>query len=301
MNEKIRQFFNYIQYEKRLSNHTVLAYTNDINQFQIYLKAEFQIDNILETQFQMLRSWIVHLIDLQDSVSTINRKISCLKSFFKFCLKNNWVAVNPTAKLTRPKMPKRIPKQVEFTKLMDLKDFLQEQSKDNQYNTYRDYSMFMTFYSCGLRRSELIELKWSDIDFTKKELKILGKGNKERFVPLHSEMAVILKRYQELLLQQSFEKKAEPALVFLTDSGEKMYPNFVYRKIKSYLNKVTTQTGLSPHSLRHSFATHLLNEGAELNAVKELLGHSSLAATQVYTSSSIERLKKIHEKFHPKL
>lgn len=301
MNEKIRQFFNYIQYEKRLSNHTVLAYTNDINQFQIYLKAEFQIDNILETQFQMLRSWIVHLIDLQDSVSTINRKISCLKSFFKFCLKNNWVAVNPTAKLTRPKMPKRIPKQVEFTKLMDLKDFLQEQSKDNQYDTYRDYSMFMTFYSCGLRRSELIELKWSDIDFTKKELKILGKGNKERFVPLHSEMAVILKRYQELLLQQSFEKKAEPALVFLTDSGEKMYPNFVYRKIKTYLNKVTTQTGLSPHSLRHSFATHLLNEGAELNAVKELLGHSSLAATQVYTSSSIERLKKIHENFHPKL
>jgi integrase/recombinase XerC len=301
MNEKIRQFFNYIQYEKRLSNHTVLAYTNDINQFQIYLKAEFQIDNILETQFQMLRSWIVHLIDLQDSVSTINRKISCLKSFFKFCLKNNWVAVNPTAKLTRPKMPKRIPKQVEFTKLMDLKDFLQEQSSDNQYDTYRDYSMFMTFYSCGLRRSELIELKWSDIDFTKKELKILGKGNKERFVPLHSEMAVILKRYQELLLQQSFEKKAEPALVFLTDSGEKMYPNFVYRKIKTYLNKVTTQTGLSPHSLRHSFATHLLNEGAELNAVKELLGHSSLAATQVYTSSSIERLKKIHENFHPKL
>jgi integrase/recombinase XerC len=301
MNEKIRQFFNYIQYEKRLSNHTVLAYTNDINQFQIYLKAEFQIDNILETQFQMLRSWIVHLIDLQDSVSTINRKISCLKSFFKFCLKNNWVAVNPTAKLTRPKMPKRIPKQVEFTKLMDLKDFLQEQSKDNQYNTYRDYSMFMTFYSCGLRRSELIELKWSDIDFTKKELKILGKGNKERFVPLHSEMAVILKRYQELLLQQSFEIKTEPSLVYLTDSGEKMYPNFVYRKIKTYLNKVTTQTGLSPHSLRHSFATHLLNEGAELNAVKELLGHSSLAATQVYTSSSIERLKKIHEKFHPKL
>jgi integrase/recombinase XerC len=301
MNEKIRQFFNYIQYEKRLSNHTVLAYTNDINQFQIYLKAEFQIDNILETQFQMLRSWIVHLIDLQDSVSTINRKISCLKSFFKFCLKNNWVAVNPTAKLTRPKMPKRIPKQVEFTKLMDLKDFLQEQSKDNQYDTYRDYSMFMTFYSCGLRRSELIELKWSDIDFTKKELKILGKGNKERFVPLHSEMAVILKRYQELLLQQSFEIKTEPSLVYLTDSGEKMYPNFVYRKIKTYLNKVTTQTGLSPHSLRHSFATHLLNEGAELNAVKELLGHSSLAATQVYTSSSIERLKKIHEKFHPKL
>jgi integrase/recombinase XerC len=249
----------------------------------------------------MLRSWIVHLIDLQDSVSTINRKISCLKSFFKFCLKNNWVAVNPTAKLTRPKMPKRIPKQVEFTKLMDLKDFLQEQSSDNQYDTYRDYSMFMTFYSCGLRRSELIELKWSDIDFTKKELKILGKGNKERFVPLHSEMAVILKRYQELLLQQSFEIKTEPSLVYLTDSGEKMYPNFVYRKIKTYLNKVTTQTGLSPHSLRHSFATHLLNEGAELNAVKELLGHSSLAATQVYTSSSIERLKKIHEKFHPKL
>jgi len=301
MNEKIRQFFNYIQYEKRLSIHTVLAYTNDLNQFQSYLKSEFEIDNILDTQFQMLRSWIVYLIDMKDSVSTINRKISCLKSFFKFCLKNNWVEVNPTAKLTRPKMPKRIPKQVEFTKLMDLKDFLQEQSTDNQYDTYRDYSMFMTFYSCGLRRSELIELKWSDIDFTKKELKILGKGNKERFVPLHSEMAVILKRYQELLLQQSFEKKAEPALVFLTDSGEKMYPNFVYRKIKNYLNKVTTQTGLSPHSLRHSFATHLLNEGAELNAVKELLGHSSLAATQVYTSSSIERLKKIHENFHPKI
>jgi integrase/recombinase XerC len=301
MNEKIRQFFNYIQYEKRLSIHTVLAYTNDLNQFQSYLKSEFEIDNILDTQFQMLRSWIVYLIDMKDSVSTINRKISCLKSFFKFCLKNNWVEVNPTAKLTRPKMPKRIPKQVEFTKLMDLKDFLQEQSTDNQYDTYRDYSMFMTFYSCGLRRSELIELKWYDIDFTKKELKILGKGNKERFIPLHSEMAVILKRYQELLLQQSFEKKAEPALVFLTDSGEKMYPNFVYRKIKNYLNKVTTQTGLSPHSLRHSFATHLLNEGAELNAVKELLGHSSLAATQVYTSSSIERLKKIHENFHPKI
>lgn len=300
MNEKIRQFFNYIQYEKRLSNHTVLAYTNDLNQFQIYLKSEFQIDNILETQFQMLRSWIVHLIDLQDSVSTINRKISCLKSFFKFCLKNNWVEINPTAKLTRPKMPKRIPKQVEYTKLMDLKDFLYEQSLNLQYETYRDYAMFMTFYSCGLRRSELIELKWSDIDFAKNELKILGKGNKERFVPLHSEMTVILKKYQEII-ENSFDNKSDYTTVFLTDIGDKMYPNFVYRKIKSYLNKVTTQTGMSPHSLRHSFATHLLNEGAELNAVKELLGHSSLAATQVYTSSSIERLKKIHENFHPKL
>jgi integrase/recombinase XerC len=301
MNEKIRQFFNYIQYEKRLSNHTILAYTNDINQFQSYLKSEFQIDNILETQFQMLRSWIVHLIDLQDSVATINRKISCLKSFFKFCLKNSWVEINPTAKLTRPKMPKRIPKQVEYTKLMDLKDILEAQSQNLEYANYRDYCMFMTFYSCGLRRSELISLKWSDIDFTKKELKILGKGNKERFVPLHSEMKTILNSYQEILNNESFEYQEDQKFVFLTDTGEKMYPNFVYRKIKNYLNKVTTQTGLSPHSLRHSFATHLLNEGAELNAVKELLGHSSLAATQVYTSSSIERLKKIHENFHPKL
>ncbi len=301
MNEKIRQFFNYIQYEKRLSNHTILAYTNDINQFQSYLVSEFQVENILDTQFQMLRSWIVHLIDLQDSVATINRKISCLKSFFKFCLKNEWVQVNPTAKLTRPKMPKRIPKQVEFTKLMDLKDILEEQSQNHEFENYRDYCMFMTFYSCGLRRSELISLKWSDIDFTKKELKILGKGNKERFVPLHSEMKTILMIYQEILNNESFENQEDKKFVFLTDTGEKMYPNFVYRKIKNYLNKVTTQTGLSPHSLRHSFATHLLNEGAELNAVKELLGHSSLAATQVYTSSSIERLKKIHENFHPKL
>lgn len=301
MNEKIRQFFNYIQYEKRLSNHTILAYTNDINQFQSYLISEFQVENILDTQFQMLRSWIVHLIDLQDSVATINRKISCLKSFFKFCLKNEWVQVNPTAKLTRPKMPKRIPKQVEFTKLMDLKDVLEEQSQNHEFENYRDYCMFMTFYSCGLRRSELISLKWSDIDFTKKELKILGKGNKERFVPLHSEMKTILMIYQEILNNESFENQEDKKFVFLTDIGEKMYPNFVYRKIKNYLNKVTTQTGLSPHSLRHSFATHLLNEGAELNAVKELLGHSSLAATQVYTSSSIERLKKIHENFHPKL
>lgn len=300
MNEKIRQFFNYIQYEKRLSNHTVLAYKNDINQFQSYLKSEFEIENILDTHFQMLRSWVVYLIDMKDSVSTINRKISCLKSFFKFCLKNNWVEVNPTAKLTRPKMPKRIPKQVEYTKLMDLRVFLQEQSLDDQFETYRDYCMFMTFYSCGLRRSELIELRWIDIDFTKKELKILGKGNKERFVPLHTEMVSILKQYKELLSTKTFTKKSEPLFVFLSDEGIKLYPNFVYRKIKKYLNLVTTQTGLSPHSLRHSFATHLLNEGAELNAVKELLGHSSLAATQVYTSSSIERLKKIHENFHPK-
>lgn len=293
----VRQFFNHIQYEKRLSENTLKAYENDLNQFSLYIKTTYEFEDILKVNFQMVRSWIVSLIELKDTSSTINRKISCLKSFYKFALRSELILINPTAKLIRPKIPQRLPKEISLNKMVDLKDFLVIQSTDLSFNAYRDYAMFMTFYTCGIRRNELQELTWDKFDFIQKQVLVYGKGKKERLVPIHQSLIEILKTYKKIVEDAKFEPTN---FVFLNDNGTKLYPNFIYRTIKKYLQMVSTQNGIGPHTLRHSFATHLLNNGAELNAIKEMLGHSSLAATQVYTHNSIEKLKNIHKLSHPK-
>jgi integrase/recombinase XerC len=298
MTDVISKFFNYAQYEKRLSSHTVLAYQNDLRQFAEFIKNTFEEFDLVKVKSNHVRSWMIKLIEDKDTASTVNRKISCLKSFYKFLLRSELIEVNPTAKVIRPKMPKRLPKDVQQPKLMDVKDFLELNSEDDQYASTRDYAMFMVFYLCGIRRSELIDMTWDKVDLIQKQISVMGKGKKQRFIPMRSELVDILKRYKKI--QEDDLQNVEDNRVFVLLNGKKLYPNFVYRTIQNHLANVSTQKGLGPHSLRHSFATHLLNEGAELNAIKELLGHGSLAATQVYTHNSIEKLKQVHKFSHPK-
>lgn len=298
MDEVRKRFLNYIQYEKRLSQNTLIAYESDLSQFSAFISDTFQHSDLLTVNSSMIRAWSISLIEEQDTSSTVNRKISCLKSFYKFQLKNEMIKSNPTAKIIRPKMPKRLPKDVSAGKIIEVKDQLELNIKNEDFNSVRDYTMFMTFYLCGIRRSELIEMTWSQIDFSLKQISIFGKGKKQRFIPIDSRWIELIDRYKAAILNQDII--IENDWVFVLENGKKLYPNFVYRVIKKYLTLVTSQKGIGPHTLRHSFATHLLNEGAELNAIKGLLGHSSLASTQVYTSSSIEKLKHIHKLSHPK-
>lgn len=298
MDDVRKRFLNYIQYEKRFSGHTLIAYEQDLHQFATYIQDQFEHNDLLTVNASMIRSWTISLIEKKDAASTVNRKISCLKSFYKFQLKSGIISHNPTNKIIRPKAPKRLPKDVAAPKLLDVRDKLEIQLEDENFGTQRDYAMFMTFYLCGLRRSELIDMKWTQWNLAKAELSVMGKGQKQRVIPISNQLLGILHNYKNKLEEHSIV--AEDGLVFVLDNGKKLYPNFVYRIIKKYLAEVSSQKGIGPHSLRHSFATHLLNEGAELNAIKGLLGHSSLASTQVYTHNSIEKLKHIHKLSHPK-
>jgi integrase/recombinase XerC len=298
MDEVRKRFLNYIQYEKRLSANTLIAYEQDLNQFFSFLEASFQHTDLLQVNSSMIRSWTISLIEKKDTATTVNRKISCLKSFYKFQLKSGLILQNPTSKIIRPKVPKRLPKDVAAHKLQDIKDKLEINLSEDSFESRRDYTMFMTFYLCGLRRSELIDMQWRQIDLAQKQLSVIGKGKKQRLIPIDERWTKLIIEYKNELTRH--EIQAENDLVFVLKNGQKLYPNLVYRTIKKYLSEVTSQKGIGPHSLRHSFATHLLNEGAELNAIKGLLGHSSLASTQVYTHSSIEKLKHIHKLSHPK-
>lgn len=297
MDELKKRFINYLQYEKRYSPNTILAYENDLYQFSNFIFNKFQHEEIKTANSSMIRSWTISLIEKKENASTVNRKISCLKSFYKFLLRSDDIQINPTAKIIRPKAPKRLPKDIAHNKLVDIKDMMEVSMEGNDFNQLRDYTMFLTFYLCGVRRSELIDMKWSQIDFSLKQISVIGKGKKQRFIPIDSRMIDALTQYRNI-----FSTLDIPIhdTVFVLENGKKLYPNFVYRTIKKYLLTVTSQKGIGPHSLRHSFATHLLNEGAELNAIKGLLGHSSLASTQIYTHNSIEKLKHIHKLSHPK-
>lgn len=298
MTGTLQRFFNYIQYEKRLSSHTMTAYHNDIFQFSDYLKEHFEGVEIANAQSSHIRSWIIYRIENKDNPRTINRKISALKSLYKFMLQNDLIVANPTAKTIRPKTPKRLPKDIAQPKLFDLKDILESELDREDYTSYRDYTLFLCLYLCGLRRSELIDLTWAAIDSIRKTISVYGKGKKQRIIPIKSELLSILLDYKSV--QRKCIEAVEANHVFVLDNGKKLYPNFVLRVVQKQLSRVTTQEQISPHALRHSFATHMLNEGADLNAIKELLGHSSLAATQVYTHNSIEKLKQIHKFSHPK-
>jgi integrase/recombinase XerC len=298
MDEVKKRFFNYLQYEKRMSSNTLIAYSSDLQQFSIFISDTFQTGDLLEVNSSMIRSWTISLIEQKDTATTVNRKISCLKSFYKFQLKNETIKSNPTSKIIRPKVPKRLPKDVSAPKLMDIKDKLELAVRDDSFDSLRDYTMFMTFYLCGIRRSELIDMTWAQIDVSLRQISVIGKGKKQRFIPIQAQLIDLFMQYKSSM--DTFQISPFENRVFVLENGHKLYPNFVYRTIKNYLSEVSSQSGIGPHTLRHSFATHLLNEGAELNAIKGLLGHASLASTQVYTHSSIEKLKQIHKLAHPK-
>jgi integrase/recombinase XerC len=293
----LSNFVDYLTSEKRYSKHTVTAYKNDISQFLSYFKTFYEEEDIKLANHQVVRSWMVHLLDDEkDTPKSVNRKLSALRTYFKFLLKNNWAEKNPVLKITPPKVAKRLPVFVDEKSMQNL--LTKTENFGSNFSGTRDKLIIELFYATGIRLSELINIKSADVNFYNSQIKVLGKRNKERIIPVSPDMLKLIKEYVSIKEDVLAIKGGE--FLFVKDDGTKMYEKFVYRKVKNYLALTSTIDKKSPHILRHTFATHLLNKGAELNAIKEILGHSSLAATQVYTHNSIEKLKNIHKQAHPK-
>ena len=291
----LEKFSDYLVLEKKYSKHTALAYLNDLDGFQLFLDAEFSGDLIKAVNYSQIRQWIVSLVGGEISNRTINRKISSLNSYYKFLMKIEAISENPLKKHRALKVEKKI--QVPFSD-KELKDVLELLNDVTDFVSARDRLIVELFYATGIRRIELVEIKLSDTDLSSSTLKVLGKRNKERYIPLLSsvkESIIIYLKYRNEL-----PSIIDANALFLTQKGIKVYEMLVYRIINKYFSRASSKLKCSPHVLRHTFATHLLNEGADLNAVKELLGHSSLAATQIYTHNSIAELKKVYAKSHPR-
>lgn len=290
------KFIDYIQFEKRYSPNTLLAYNNDLDQFLHFVEERYNIDSIRDINHQIIRSWLIELMENGITARSVNRKLTTLKSFYKFLLKEGLVSENPMNKILAPKVSRRLPYFVEQEKMALL---FTENYFDDDFSGLRDRLILEIFYNTGMRLSELINLKHQDIDLDRNTIKVLGKLNKERIIPFGENLKILLIRYTEQKKKEI--DKAEAFSYFLvTDKAMQLYSKFVYRVVHKYLSLVSTLEKRSPHVLRHTFATHMLNNGADLNAIKELLGHSSLAATQVYTHTTIEQLKSIYNKAHPR-
>lgn len=288
----VDQFIAYIQAEKRFSPLTVDAYQHDMEQFAAYLKKDFEIDDLIQVRTTMVKSYIVKMKEDGLVNRSINRKISTLRTFYKYCLRENLIEKSPMTGIKALKLPKTL---VKFVTETDINKVSFGDGDD--FPTCRDRLLFELLYQTGMRQAELRGLKDGDVDKMDMQLKIHGKRNKDRFVPLSSQMIKLITQYQALR-DAAFEVKAERLL--LNDKGEEMSPSYVYNKVHHMLEGVTTLKQKSPHVLRHTFATHLLDEGASLVAIQKLLGHSDLATTQIYAHNTIEQLKKIHKQAHPK-
>ncbi|MCR6639769.1 MAG: tyrosine-type recombinase/integrase [Sporocytophaga sp.] len=290
----IESYLNYIRYEKRYSNHTFVSYQNDLNQFSAFSKDSYGLLCLSEASYQMIRAWIVTLAENEITAKSINRKIACLRSFYKYLLKQNTIQKDPTLRLKAPKINKQLPHFVEENDILKLLD---QFIFSEDFYGLRDKLILELLYGTGIRLSELISIKEEHINKFERIIKIKGKGNKERIIPLNENLMNLINIYKK-----EREKVIERPNKYLiiTDKGDQGYPMFIYRTVKNYLETIPTLEKRSPHVLRHTFATHLLNKGADLNAIKDLLGHSSLAATQVYTHNSLDKLKAIFEQAHPK-
>ncbi|HZW63159.1 MAG TPA: tyrosine-type recombinase/integrase [Flavobacteriaceae bacterium] len=291
----LNSFLEYLLLEKKYSKLTINAYQQDIIEFSGFINLEYNTNSIETVNYSQIRSWIVSLVEKGISNRSINRKVSALNSYFKFLLKTESVQVNPLAKHKALKTSKKI--QVPFSET-EIATVLDELYYENNFEGIRNKLIIELLYSTGIRRIELVELRLKDIDFSNKTLKVLGKRNKERFVPLLEAVMETSKVYLEF--RNQLKNISDKEVLFLTKNGVKIYETLVYRIINEYFSLASGKVKKSPHILRHSFATHLLNQGADLNAVKELLGHSSLAATQVYTHNSIAELKKVYLNTHPR-
>jgi integrase/recombinase XerC len=291
--EKIEAFISYLAHEKRYSPHTVNGYERDLAQYFEFQSAFYESSSYADTTFTMMRSWIVYLVEEKYVAKSIQRKLSSLRSYFKFLKRNSLVEINPAVKVVAPKSNKRLPQFVEESGM----ERFEELPHTNDFRGIRDHLIVTILYETGIRQAELINLFEHRIDFMKGQVRVVGKRNKERIVPISRTLVDEIRLYQDLK-KEAFGKSYLPELL-VTNKGNKMYPRFVYDKVKYYLSLVTTLEKKSPHVLRHTFATHLLNNGANLNSVKELLGHSSLSSTQVYTHNTIEKLKDVHKKSHP--
>ena len=292
----VDSFLKYLQFEKRYSSQTVISYATDLNQFTSFIESNYPDHTIDSVEYGIVRAWIIQLADIKLDASSINRKIACLRSYYKYLLRQELITKDPMTKIRVLKTRKRLPHFVQENDIGELLDNNKDFSADHEGQRAR--LILELFYGTGMRRSELISLKESDINFYDHTLKVLGKRNKERIIPFSANIVSIIEDYREVR-NREVEKKDHDYLI-VTDSGEALYPVLVNRIVKKHLKKYTSVEKTSPHVLRHSYATHILNKGAEINAVKDLLGHSSLAATQVYTHNSMEKLKKVFEQAHPK-
>ncbi len=288
-------FLKYLQFEKRFSENTIKSYENDLNQFSDFIEMEFKETELHLINEKIVRAWIVSLMEKDFSTLSINRKISTLKTFFKFLLREGHVKTNPMDKVITPRNSKKLPAFVEEKQISNLLD---DYSFGNDFKGLRNKTIVEMFYNTGMRLSELINLRNIDFDIKNGTLKVLGKRNKERILPVHPSFINSLNFYIESRDKEFI--KLDHDYFFVTDKGNKLYEKFVYRIVNRYLNMITTIEKKSPHILRHTFATHLLNRGADLNAIKELLGHANLAATQVYTHNTFEKLKTIYKQAHPR-
>ncbi|MBL7726290.1 MAG: tyrosine-type recombinase/integrase [Dinghuibacter sp.] len=289
--QHINGFVNYLKFEKRYSALTLRAYTDDLAQFNTYLLEQYGATTDGEIRAIYIRSWLAEMKDAGISAKSLNRKISSLRSYFRFLMKKGVVSASPLTQVSAPKTGKRLPV---FVEQRDMDTLLNDVPFPEGQEGAMQHLVLQMFYHTGMRLSELIGIKISDINYSRLTIRILGKGNKAREVPLTPALAASVQQYI-----QAYPAPATGHL-FTTEKGQPLYAGYVYRLVKKYLSGVTTIKKKSPHVLRHSFATHLSNNGAELNAIKELLGHASLAATQVYTHNSIEKLKEIHARAHPK-
>jgi integrase/recombinase XerC len=316
------KFIDYIRFEKRFSPHTVLSYEHDLAQFEKYLLLQYQQTDLSAADHNMIRSWVVSLLEQEITARTVNRKLSTLKSFFHFCLRIGEVKINPMLKVTSPKSKNHLPVFIEKDKIEHL--FNRIEFGDG-FEALRDKLLITLLYATGMRRSELIGIKLGDIDIEKQTIKVLGKRSKERIIPLGSYLCRQIEIYYQC--RENIEPSANVArmrrnipveetdtipeieknqiknnhdFLFVSSLGHSMDARSVYSIVHKYLSLISSQTKLSPHVLRHTFATHMLNDGAELNAIKEILGHTSLAATQVYTHNTIEKLKSIYKQAHPR-
>lgn len=289
-------FIKHIKHEKRYSLHTITAYKNDLNQFSNYLSSQYSITDLTKVNSSIVRSWLVSLIENKLSAKTINRKLSSIKAFYRFLQANGKVDSSPLVNVSAPRIPKKLPVFVEQDNMDQLFDQI---DWGEDFTELRDRLIIELLYWTGIRRSELINLKTNDIDFSNQQIKVLGKRNKERIIPISTTTIKLLNNY---LVKRSelLTKKKQCLWLFVTEKGNKVYDKLIYRVINRYLALVTTISKKSPHVLRHTFATHMLNNGADLNTIKEILGHSSLASTQVYTHNTIDKLKSVYKQAHPK-
>ena len=295
------KYIDYLRFEKRYSTHTILAYNTDLDDFSGFLSNQYDISDLLQADHTLIRSWLISLIDRKISTRSVNRKLSSIKSFYRYCQRQGLLTSNPMLKVVAPRTSKQLPV---FLTHDNLENLLQNVAFEDSYEGTRDKMILTLFYATGIRRAELVQINISDLDLNSGTLKVTGKRNKERIVPIGEQVIIQTKEYlyerNRFLSENKAVTENNCTSLFVTSKGLQAYPKLIYNIVHKHLSEIAYNHKLSPHVLRHTFATHMLDDGADLNAIKEILGHSSLAATQVYTHNTIEKLKTIYKQAHPR-